>query len=240
VSETATQTERLLRGFGFTEYEVKAYLALLAKSPVTGYELSKQSGIPRSRVYDVLTRLEEKGAAMVTDTDPAQYAPLPPEALIERIRTELQTSIGSLESLRASLESVTIAEGGAQVWTLRGYKTMISKARTMIRMAVSEVLVVAAREELEALDPDLAEAEGRGVTVLALEQVGLPGTDGLLPDDPSPLASWAGRFMLLVKDASEALVSGVLGRGEPDLLWSSSPALVHLARAYARPLVVRE
>lgn len=237
MSETANQTGQLLRGFGFTEYEVKAYLALLAKAPVTGYELSKQSGIPRSRVYDVLTRLEDKGAAMVTDSDPAQYAPLPPEALIERIRGELQTSIGSLESLRASLESVTNTEGGTRVWTLHGYKTMTSKARTMIRMALTEVLVVAAREEIEALDPDLADAEARGVNVLTTELAGLPGTDGLLPDDPSPLAGWAGRFMLLVKDASETLVSGVLGRGEPDLLWSTSPALVHLARAYARAAV---
>ena len=31
------------------QYEAKAYVALLRKSPVTGYELSKLSGVPRGR-----------------------------------------------------------------------------------------------------------------------------------------------------------------------------------------------
>ena len=35
---------------GFSEYEAKAYIALLGKSPVSGYELAKQSGVPRSMI----------------------------------------------------------------------------------------------------------------------------------------------------------------------------------------------
>ena len=30
---------------GFSEYEAKAYIALLGKNPVSGYELAKQSGV---------------------------------------------------------------------------------------------------------------------------------------------------------------------------------------------------
>jgi len=35
---------------GFSEYEAKAYVALLRESPVTGYELSMLSGVPRSMI----------------------------------------------------------------------------------------------------------------------------------------------------------------------------------------------
>lgn len=38
----------------FSIYEARTYLALLWESPVTGYQLSKLSGVPRSRVYDML------------------------------------------------------------------------------------------------------------------------------------------------------------------------------------------
>lgn len=33
---------------GFTEYEAKAYIALLRLGPATGYQIAKESGVPRS------------------------------------------------------------------------------------------------------------------------------------------------------------------------------------------------
>ncbi len=35
-------------------------MSLLEKHPLNGYGLSKVSGIPRSRIYDVLQNLEDK------------------------------------------------------------------------------------------------------------------------------------------------------------------------------------
>ena len=48
--------DRLVK-IGFSEYEAKAYLALLGASPVTGYQLSKDSGVPRSMIHEVLGKL---------------------------------------------------------------------------------------------------------------------------------------------------------------------------------------
>ena len=53
---------KLMR-IGFTEYQAKAYVALTRKNPVTGYELSKNSGVPRSMIYEVAGKLVERGAA---------------------------------------------------------------------------------------------------------------------------------------------------------------------------------
>ena len=39
-----------LAQFGFSQYESKAYIALIKKSPVTGYELAKNSGVPPSKI----------------------------------------------------------------------------------------------------------------------------------------------------------------------------------------------
>ncbi|MFF2857390.1 helix-turn-helix domain-containing protein, partial [Peribacillus sp. NPDC058002] len=36
-----------LKNLNFTEYEAKAYLALLEESPLTGYAVAKNSGVPR-------------------------------------------------------------------------------------------------------------------------------------------------------------------------------------------------
>ena len=40
----------MLVKIGLSEYEAKAYVALLRESPVTGYQLSKLSGVPRSMI----------------------------------------------------------------------------------------------------------------------------------------------------------------------------------------------
>ena len=68
---------------GFTEYEAKVYLALLRKHPATGYQLSKESGVPRSMVYEALKRLHARGAALETAEERATlYRPLPPQLLL--------------------------------------------------------------------------------------------------------------------------------------------------------------
>ncbi len=54
-----------LQKLGFSQYECKAYIGLLKHSPVTGYEVSKQTGVPRSMIYEVLGKLMDKGAVHI-------------------------------------------------------------------------------------------------------------------------------------------------------------------------------
>ena len=49
-----------LQNLNFSLYESKAYVALLQRSKVTGYELAKNSGIPASKIYQVISKLIEK------------------------------------------------------------------------------------------------------------------------------------------------------------------------------------
>lgn len=41
-----------MKSLGLSEYEAKSYLNLLEQNPVNGYILSKNFGIPRSRIYE--------------------------------------------------------------------------------------------------------------------------------------------------------------------------------------------
>lgn len=58
----------LLQQLGFGDYEARAYVALLQRSPLNGYELAKSSGIPRANIYAVLQKLEERNAVVRLDT----------------------------------------------------------------------------------------------------------------------------------------------------------------------------
>lgn len=68
-----------LQRLGFSQYDCKAYLNLLQNSPVTGYEVSKRSGVPRSMIYEVFGKLLDKGAIYTVPSEPVKYVPLPAE-----------------------------------------------------------------------------------------------------------------------------------------------------------------
>ena len=67
-----------LKEMGFTEYEAKAYTALVQQSHVSAYQVSKNSGIPRARVYDILNILVDKGIVLKEETaEQTTYAAMP-------------------------------------------------------------------------------------------------------------------------------------------------------------------
>ena len=47
--------------FSLNIYETKVWLALLSKGVASAGEIAEMSGVPRSRTYDVLERLEKQG-----------------------------------------------------------------------------------------------------------------------------------------------------------------------------------
>ncbi|MCG7406649.1 TrmB family transcriptional regulator [Paenibacillus sp. ACRRX] len=94
-----------LQKWGFSQYECKAYIGLLKNYPITGYEISKRSGVPRSTIYEVLAKLIDKGAVYTVPSDPVTYAPLPAKELIRRLRNNFENSMEYLEKNLSALES---------------------------------------------------------------------------------------------------------------------------------------
>jgi HTH-type transcriptional regulator, sugar sensing transcriptional regulator len=92
MDQDASQINQLVR-LGLTSYEAKAYLALIRRDSFTAAQVSRQSGLPRQRIYDVLGSLVQKGLAVARPGDVVKYAATPPElavnSLIEQHRTEL-------------------------------------------------------------------------------------------------------------------------------------------------------
>jgi len=198
-----------LGALGFTEYEAKVYLALLREYPATGYQLSKQAGIPRSGVYETLGRLEVRGAVLRTeDTKAALYRPMPPEALLNRLTDEHQRRI---ETLRQGLQAVYTAIDENYLWSFTGEASILSYAENMIANAQHEAMLVLADTHVRSLYNAVVEADQRGVAIGAL----LTGKENLQigqiahhPPQESELHNLA-NMLIVVVDELEVLIAGM-------------------------------
>src|SRR5205823_8187116 len=120
----------LLQQLGFSEYEARAYLALVQRNPLNGYELAKASGIPRANIYAVLQKLEERGAAVRLDLpNGTRYAPTAPSELIQRVATRFQHTLGALQP---ALENLAMPADREYVWNIQGYETLLEHAHTLL------------------------------------------------------------------------------------------------------------
>ena len=220
---------------GFSEYEAKAYVALLRESPVTGYQLSKLSGVPRSMIYEVLGKLTARGAAMTLRTGGAtKYAPIPAVEFLDQLRREHEELT---DSLKDDLAILTAAPNLEYVWNIEGHENIMGKAMEMIVQAKSRIYLALLPATFPTLKSSLEGAIARGVRVViytasALE---LPGGQVVVaPLSGEALAQVGGLGLILVIDGEEVLVAEWLTATQARASWTSSPLLVFIAEHHLR------
>jgi len=220
---------------GFSEYEAKAYVALLRKNPVTGYELSKLSGVPRSMIYEVLGKLTARGAAMTLRTGGStKYAPVPAGEFLDQLQREQEELIGSL---RDDLTAFASAPDLEYVWNIEGRENIMAKATEMIDQAGRQIYLALLPAAFSTLKPVLEGAIERGVRV-AIYTTGdleVPGGQVIVaPLSEEALTQVGGLGLILVIDGEEVLVGEWLTETQARASWTSSPLLVFIAEHHLR------
>jgi sugar-specific transcriptional regulator TrmB len=226
--------ERLVK-IGFSEYEAKAYVALLRKSPVTGYELSKLSSVPRSMIYEVVGKLTARGAAMTLRTGSAtKYAPVSAPEFLDQLQREHQELIGAIKE---DLTAFASAPNLEHVWNLEGKENIVGKAMEMIGQAKARIYLALLPATFPTLLPALREAIGRGVRVVVYTTSDreLPGGRKVVaPLSEEALTQVGGLGLILVVDGQEVLIGEWLAETQARASWTSSPLLVFIAEHHLR------
>lgn len=207
---------------GFSEYEAKAYLGLLKKSPVSGYELSKLSGVPRSMIYEVAGKLTARGAAMTLRmSDSTKYAPVPAEEFLDQLLYEQEALIGSL---RADLAGLSGASDLDYVWNIEGDANIMAKAIEMLDTAQRQIYLALVPVTFSTLRPVLETAIERGVRVVVYTtgEVDLPGGQVVVAHvAEETLGQARGLGLILVIDGEEVLVAEWLEAAQARASWAS-------------------
>lgn len=134
---------------GLTESEAKIYLNLLKKKSFTASEISRLSGISRSKTYEILNQLVQKGLCVEILGRVKKYSPTNPETafkgLEQKIQQELENKKNILSNLSESLSPLFHSENENSnpldyIQVIREKNSILKKFETLERMANKEVL----------------------------------------------------------------------------------------------------
>jgi sugar-specific transcriptional regulator TrmB len=122
-----------LRRVGLTEYEAKAYVALLNTHLCTATQVSEKSGVPRTKIYSVLESLKQKGWVRIYSGVPLLFKSIAPIAVFEQIKEDyakfLDAAQATLsEKVNNMKEKFVIKRFDIG---LKGLKEEVSKAKTV-------------------------------------------------------------------------------------------------------------
>ncbi|WP_068619563.1 TrmB family transcriptional regulator [Paenibacillus tuaregi] len=218
---------KILQDMNFTEYEAKAYLALLDKSPITGYAISLNSGVPRSKIYEVLSGMVERGYIMISHEDPSLYTPLQPQELIRLKRKQIESSLKVAETALAHYSYVSLNR--ENIWNITGREAILSRTAEAINRATGRILLEIWTEEAQLLEPELRIAAERGVEILIVVYGELHFDFAqVYPHDSYEeiTQEYGGRWIVASIDERE-VVAGIVSLGtDSRAAWTMHPGLV--------------
>lgn len=224
-----------MMGVGFSEYEAKAYLSLLSRRPATAYEIAKDSGLPTSKIYEVLGKLIDKGTISIIDEGKTRkYVPLEPEEFLDRYKSMIEMRV---DSLRGDLLAFRGKEDVSYIWNITQYEYLIDKGRRMIKSASGTLLASLWIEEMSLWEHDIKEAIARGVKV-AMVHFGTSSSPIQQlyqhPIEDTIYQEKGGRGVVLIADGQEVLIGTVFSDSKVEGAWSANRGFVTLAEDYVK------
>jgi Cd2+/Zn2+-exporting ATPase len=216
----------ILQQIGFSEYEAKTYLALLKEYPATGYQISKNSGVPRSMVYEVLSRLYSRGIVLETIEGRATlYRPLPPDILLDQHQEVIQTL---LTNLRPALKDYFENKNDTRVWTILDRNAIFSYCNQMLQSATTSAYIVINDLSLTLLMNSLEELPKRNITpniLLTGSQKVSFGNIAYHPPLESEIQGLTNTLLLLI-DNKEVLVADIAEESQATITTNANLILI--------------
>ncbi|MBE6497975.1 MAG: TrmB family transcriptional regulator [Methanobrevibacter sp.] len=129
----------VLKGIGLTMYEAEAYVTLTSLISSNATEIAEKSGIPRSKIYDVLKSLVKKNFIEVEDGRPLTYNVKSPVEVLSREKERLDNEIDDTITRLTYIYENGMSQVQAPIWRIYGVDKIISQELEIIKRARNTV-----------------------------------------------------------------------------------------------------
>lgn len=128
-----------LKGIGLTMYEAQAYVTLTSLISATADEISKNSGIPRSKIYDVLKKLNQKNFIEIEDGRPLTYNVKSPVEVLTREKERINSEIDDTITRLTNIYENGMSQVQAPIWRIYGVEKIINQELEIIKRAKTSI-----------------------------------------------------------------------------------------------------
>lgn len=228
----------LLNKIGLTDAEAKVYLVLLQKGNLSGYEASKLAGVSRSKIYNLLESLVNKGFILYTQYENSnKYSALAMAEIADKVKHETDNILDNLTEKLSILPQRTDMD---YIWHIRTNVNVFAKCRNIIKNTKEELLIQVWKEDLPHILDDLLILEEQNLRIAVV----LFNMDD---DDEIPLKNYClhgmeaekkeemgGRWITLVSDMKEVVFGQILSENIAEVIWTESRPMISLAAECVR------
>jgi sugar-specific transcriptional regulator TrmB len=135
-----------LEEFGLSKYEAQAYVTLISKGTISASELAYYSDLPRTKVYPILLKLENKKLAIISKSKPIMCTAIAPEDAFDSIIHEQINKVNAMNTLVSKLKKASEESRKSRGTEEKRYfqlsaNNVLSQLRTMIDGSKSSIQI---------------------------------------------------------------------------------------------------
>ncbi len=224
-----------LMKLGISEYEAKAYFALITRNPLSPYEIAKESSISTAKIYEVLNKLYDKKMIFdIIEDGKKKYIPMDPDELIENHRSSTNTLLNSLKN---SLNSIKQFEKISYIWNLNDYTYLMDKAIEIINNTKTSLLLSIWKEEFGTLKESIIKSIKNKIKT-AIIHFGEPEVKlkeiFRHPIEDTLFNEKGGRSFVMISDSKEVLMGIIYDNGKTEGAYSNNPGFIMVTEDYIK------
>ena len=222
-----------MKELGFSEYESRAYLKLLEQFPLNGYALSKYSGIPRSRIYEVLNNLLDKQMVFEQREGKTKYYyPVEPDIFLSNLKDHYREVFSSIGGYAEAIYKKPNLDDKLVV--IKSRSNIFEFLNLLIRGAEKRIAMSIWEEDIQPLMPEIDKALKKGVVLRGIYFGETVPYDGLVPHRRIKryIAEKKERHISLIIDGTHTL-SGIVSKGdESKVTWTRDEGFIEISEDY--------
>lgn len=209
--------------FGLSRQEASIYIELIKHGKMTGYEISKETGISRSNVYAAASELVTKGACYLEEEEATKYVPVDVELFLKNRINCLKEKADFIASHKPA--EVVNADGYI---TIRGSENIKNKVKQMIESTQARIYLLASSEIINNFKDELLSLAERNIKIVIL-------SDGFEIEKAKIYKTEVDKNQIrFISDSTFVLTGQFSGSVEDKCLYSGQENLVSVMKEYLK------
>lgn len=137
-----------LEEFGLSKYEARAYVTLITHGSISASEVAYYAELPRTKVYAVLLKLQQKKLAILSKSKPVMCTAIAPEDAFDEIVHEQINKVEAMNALVSKLKKISEESKKARGAEEKRYfhlhpNYVVNQLRVMVAGAKSSIHIMA-------------------------------------------------------------------------------------------------